>query len=130
MRADDSARRSGRGLLFGVAARRLPRCVRPWRMKSRYVLPNPKSAFGSTCVEWIGAPLRLSFTATSPGRSRDGVAIMSHSTALVIQSSRVVGITLARSVGSTEVGEIWRILTKGLFNPYRPELHYIRGPGP
>jgi hypothetical protein len=55
---------------------------------------------------------------------------MSRSTALIIQSSRVVGITLARSVGSTEVGEIWRILTKGLFNPYRPELHYMRGPGP
>jgi len=34
MRADDSARRSVRGLLFGVAARRLPRCARPWRMKS------------------------------------------------------------------------------------------------
>ena len=55
---------------------------------------------------------------------------MSRSTALIIQSSRVVGITLARSVGSTEVGEIWRTLTKGLFNPYRPELHYMRGPGP
>ena len=55
---------------------------------------------------------------------------MSRSTALIIQSSRVVGITLARSVGSTEVGEIWRILTKSLFNPYRPELHYMRGPGP
>jgi len=26
--------------------------------------------------------------------------------------------------------ENWRGLKKGLFNPYRPELHYMRGPGP
>ena len=24
----------------------------------------------------------------------------------------------------------WRRLTASLFNPYRPELHYMRGPGP
>ncbi len=24
----------------------------------------------------------------------------------------------------------WRDLTHDLFNPYRPELHYMRGPGP
>ena len=26
--------------------------------------------------------------------------------------------------------ENWRELKKGLFDPYRPELHYMRGPGP
>jgi hypothetical protein len=26
--------------------------------------------------------------------------------------------------------EIWRTLKKGIFDPYRPELHYMRGPGP
>jgi hypothetical protein len=26
--------------------------------------------------------------------------------------------------------DIWRGLTKGIFDPYRPELHYMRGPGP
>ena len=25
---------------------------------------------------------------------------------------------------------IWRTLTKDLSDPYRPELHYMRGPGP
>jgi len=55
---------------------------------------------------------------------------MSRGAALIVQSSRVVGIALVRGVGSTEVGEIWRTLTKDLFNPYRPELHYMRGPGP
>jgi hypothetical protein len=24
----------------------------------------------------------------------------------------------------------WRLLTGLLFDPYRPELHYMRGPGP
>ena len=24
----------------------------------------------------------------------------------------------------------WRMRAKGLFDPYRPELHYMRGPGP
>ena len=24
----------------------------------------------------------------------------------------------------------WQALTKGLFDDYRPELHYMRGPGP
>jgi hypothetical protein len=26
--------------------------------------------------------------------------------------------------------EVWHALTKALFDPYRPELHYMRGPGP
>jgi hypothetical protein len=30
----------------------------------------------------------------------------------------------------TSTVENWRGLKKGLFNPYRPELHYMRGPGP
>ena len=28
------------------------------------------------------------------------------------------------------VAEVWRTLMKDLFDPYRPELHYMRGPGP
>jgi hypothetical protein len=33
---------------------------------------------------------------------------------------RVVGVTARR----------WRRLAAPLFDPYRPELHYMRGPGP
>jgi hypothetical protein len=33
---------------------------------------------------------------------------------------RVVGVTARR----------WRGLAAPLFDPYRPELHYMRGPGP
>jgi hypothetical protein len=25
---------------------------------------------------------------------------------------------------------VWLMATKGLFDPYRPERHYMRGPGP
>jgi hypothetical protein len=28
------------------------------------------------------------------------------------------------------LAEAWRTLVKDLFDPYRPELHYMRGPGP
>ena len=29
-----------------------------------------------------------------------------------------------------ELAKVWRPLTRDLFDPYRPELHYMRGPGP
>jgi hypothetical protein len=28
------------------------------------------------------------------------------------------------------VGTIWHSVLGVIFNPYRPELHYMRGPGP
>jgi hypothetical protein len=28
------------------------------------------------------------------------------------------------------VVSLWHLLAKELFDPYRPELHYMRGPGP
>jgi hypothetical protein len=28
------------------------------------------------------------------------------------------------------LAHLWRGLVKDLFDPYRPELHYMRGPGP
>jgi hypothetical protein len=36
--------------------------------------------------------------------------------------------TLGRVVGVT--AQRWRRLATPLFDPYRPELHYMRGPGP
>jgi hypothetical protein len=29
-----------------------------------------------------------------------------------------------------EIGNLWRQFVARAFNPYRPELHYMRGPGP
>jgi hypothetical protein len=31
---------------------------------------------------------------------------------------------------SVAVASLWRSLKKDLFDTYRPELHYMRGPGP
>jgi hypothetical protein len=31
---------------------------------------------------------------------------------------------------SVAVASLWRSLRKDLFDTYRPELHYMRGPGP
>jgi hypothetical protein len=31
---------------------------------------------------------------------------------------------------SGEVYRIWRSVLQGIRDPYRPELHYMRGPGP
>jgi hypothetical protein len=30
----------------------------------------------------------------------------------------------------TEIRAFWRAFAARAFNPYRPELHYMRGPGP
>jgi hypothetical protein len=29
-----------------------------------------------------------------------------------------------------EVADVFHSLAKGIYDPYRPELHYMRGPGP
>jgi hypothetical protein len=34
------------------------------------------------------------------------------------------------AAGPMAVVEIWRGLSTAIFDPYRPELHYMRGPGP
>src|SRR5262249_60487017 len=31
---------------------------------------------------------------------------------------------------ATDITDLFRTLAKALFDPYRPELHYMRGPGP
>ena len=55
---------------------------------------------------------------------------MSRAAILVLRCSRLAGDTLSRSAGLMEVAEIWRTLKNDLVNSYRPELHYMRGPGP
>jgi hypothetical protein len=45
------------------------------------------------------------------------------------RSPRPVVHSVFRAAGA-EVAQIWRTLKKDLCDPYRPELHYMRGPGP
>jgi hypothetical protein len=45
--------------------------------------------------------------------------------------SYVLRVLLARPVcGLDMVAKRWCRLKTNLFDPYRPELHYMRGPGP
>jgi len=52
--------------------------------------------------------------------------------ATIAAMPNVLGASRARRpaprIGAAMI-ELWQGL-KGLFNPYRPELHYMRGPGP
>ena len=38
--------------------------------------------------------------------------------------------TQPRSVSTLALGSLWRGLMRDLFAGYRPERHYMRGPGP
>ncbi len=38
--------------------------------------------------------------------------------------------TVRSATPQTALSATWQALSKTLFDPYRPELHYMRGPGP
>ena len=39
-------------------------------------------------------------------------------------------ILAARALGGSMTGRWWRRFVREMLQPYRPELHYMRGPGP
>jgi len=45
------------------------------------------------------------------------------------RSPKAVAHTVLSAAGA-QLAQIWRTLKKDLCDPYRPELHYMRGPGP
>ena len=44
--------------------------------------------------------------------------------------SRVLFATLPPTCAADAVARRWRWLRASVYDPYRPELHYMRGPGP
>jgi hypothetical protein len=44
--------------------------------------------------------------------------------------SRVAVLAIVPTVGDGRLAALWRKVVKELSDPYRPELHYMRGPGP
>ena len=63
------------------------------------------------------------------------VASIERETAHAISVIRAANWIFRRSAAhvlstSAAAAEIWSRWTNELFNPYRPELHYMRGPGP
>ena len=45
----------------------------------------------------------------------------------ILRPSRIAADAVLSAIG---LAVIWRRLKSGIFDPYRPELHYMRGPGP
>jgi hypothetical protein len=60
------------------------------------------------------------------GKHRAGIIVVSPSTISIFRPIELA----ADFVFPTAVVEIWRRLSTAIFDPYRPELHYMRGPGP
>jgi hypothetical protein len=44
--------------------------------------------------------------------------------------SRVAVLAVGPAASDGHLAAFWRKLVEELFDPYRPELHYMRGPGP
>ena len=55
---------------------------------------------------------------------------MSRAAISVFRSSKLAADVVFAAVDLVTVTEIWRRSKKAIFDPYRPELHYMRGPGP
>ena len=47
-----------------------------------------------------------------------------------VPRSRVAVLAVVPTTSEGRLASAWRRLMNVLFDPYRPELHYMRGPGP
>jgi hypothetical protein len=55
---------------------------------------------------------------------------MSLTAVLMFRPSRLAADAVLAAAGLAAMAEIWRSWKNELFGHYRPELHYMRGPGP
>jgi hypothetical protein len=55
---------------------------------------------------------------------------VSRATASVFRPSKLAADIVFSAADLVAAVEIWRRLKNAIFDPYRPELHYMRGPGP
>jgi hypothetical protein len=46
------------------------------------------------------------------------------------RTSSMANVNNKHPMVSVAIASLWRSLRKDLFDTYRPELHYMRGPGP
>jgi hypothetical protein len=56
--------------------------------------------------------------------------LVSRATFLALRSCSPTADVDFSAAAPVAVVELWRALSNWLFDPYRPELHYMRGPGP
>jgi hypothetical protein len=55
---------------------------------------------------------------------------MSRAAVSVLRPSWMTADAVFSAAGLAALVAIWRRTKYGIFDPYRPELHYMRGPGP
>jgi hypothetical protein len=83
-----------------------------------------KLSFNKSGQNWFSAPEKAFSAAMAANENRGRVMATFTSASLSAP---------ATSRGASSIGEfraLWRQFFARAFNPYRPELHYMRGPGP
>jgi hypothetical protein len=76
-------------------------------------------------------PVALTINRASIGIANgDGKIIKSHARTSISPSSRLTDYIVFSALCLIAMVEIWRGLRDWIFSSYRPELHYMRGPGP
>jgi hypothetical protein len=84
-----------------------------------------KPSFNKSGQNWLSAPPKGVLRGRSRQRKPQGLVMANISSAsLPSPASRRNGSPFA------EIRAFWRQFFARAFNPYRPELHYMRGPGP
>jgi hypothetical protein len=64
-------------------------------------------------------------------QTRRGNPSLSGSVMISARTTARMRIARGKTAGlTTDLGALFRDLAKALFDSYRPELHYMRGPGP
>jgi hypothetical protein len=83
-----------------------------------------KPSFNKYAQNWTSAP-KMALSRQRP-RAKNSGRVMTDITSASFPSPAEAGDgqTLAN------IGAFWRQFINRAFNPYRPELHYMRGPGP
>jgi hypothetical protein len=58
------------------------------------------------------------------------VIVVSRTIVSVFPPFKLAADVVFSAAGLVAVVRVWRRLKNAIFDPYRPELHYMRGPGP
>jgi hypothetical protein len=68
--------------------------------------------------------------AASIGRETAHTIFVTYAANWIFRPLRLGTDVLFSAIGLIATVEIWSRWKNEIFNPYRPELHYMRGPGP
>lgn len=130
-------RRSGSGLR--IASARVP------PVEPRYVFPATQVGRGLTCVQWADVaggtiwvtglntatrPRMIAMTTSSPLQVGGGKALTRRASSAKVRSSRLWDYAVFLVLCLFAAIEICRRIKNEFSSSYRPELHYMRGPGP